>query len=501
MTDKLWARTASGWTDLGEVRDLQVSLSSGAQPPSERRWRASYPFLRSSSRRDESSQFEREYMNQPSGTTGPERDSETTRSWRREQLGSYTDASGTGVRPARLYPEETLGPLGTVVRRDWVMELHSWVGPERGRVMYVLEQLLPGEAIVREPSVLEGTLLDVFSHDQMQQILSQATASGINRVTLKLEESGTIPRVHSLTFEVRDLRVGWARDGNFVLVSGQGTWRLILLETSLPSSGLGDADGRPGSSGSTRSGEASLPDIQEEVRPLDAREQEQLDGAMRALREPVPAPVYDVWTEAQAEGQPAAQTVEEREGDYQEEHNFWRDDFRFNFMSDLLLYAHGTDRGPTKRKVCITTNGSVRKDGRAVMGRGIALGAKKKFKDLDLRLGRLLTLYGNRFQWLEGNVYAFPVKHRWMEEADIELIKKSAAELAEVANEMDGCQFFLPLPGCDNGRLDFEKVVPAIHDILPQNVVFVTNDRKVRDRISVLQGVTPDDEGEDRDYF
>ena len=43
----------------------------------------------------------------------------------------------------------------------------------------------------------------------------------------------------------------------------------------------------------------------------------------------------------------------------------------------------------------ITTNGTIKKDGKAVMGRGIAAEAKSKYPSIPSKLGELLGMGGN----------------------------------------------------------------------------------------------------------
>ena len=79
--------------------------------------------------------------------------------------------------------------------------------------------------------------------------------------------------------------------------------------------------------------------------------------------------------------------------------------------------------------LAITTNGFIKKDGRAVMGRGIAKQANEKYPGLDKLLGTKIRELGNRVNLLTASLVSFPVKHNWWEEADIELIKRSCTEL------------------------------------------------------------------------
>lgn len=111
----------------------------------------------------------------------------------------------------------------------------------------------------------------------------------------------------------------------------------------------------------------------------------------------------------------------------------------------------------------ITTNGFVKNNGRAVMGRGCALEAKTKIPDIDLRLGQCITAYGNTVHKLtkwEGKwIIAFPVKHHWIQDADMNLIMDSAYRLKDLWYLNDKPIVTLPRPGCGNGRLDWNSEV------------------------------------------
>lgn len=129
--------------------------------------------------------------------------------------------------------------------------------------------------------------------------------------------------------------------------------------------------------------------------------------------------------------------------------------------------------------ICITTNGAVRTDGKAVMGRGCAFEAAQHFKGLPKNLGTHIREHGNIF-WVTsmhcdetGGLAFFPVKHKWWEQADIELIKKSALGLAVCAIAAPDWTFILPRPGCGNGRLTWAEVKPVL-EFLPDNVLVIS---------------------------
>lgn len=128
--------------------------------------------------------------------------------------------------------------------------------------------------------------------------------------------------------------------------------------------------------------------------------------------------------------------------------------------------------------VCITTNGFVKNDGSAVMGRGCALEATTRFPWMPRALGKHIKEQGNVAHLMytsedqtEG-VFIFPVKHNWWETADLSLIEQSARKLAEYANGATDHIFILPKPGCGNGKLDWSLVREQIK-FLPDNVLVI----------------------------
>lgn len=144
--------------------------------------------------------------------------------------------------------------------------------------------------------------------------------------------------------------------------------------------------------------------------------------------------------------------------------------------------------------ICITTNGSLRSSGSAVMGRGCALQAKTRWRGLDEYLGQLLGIYGNvplflgsidpykswkkdfTFTQGETGLYSFPTKHRWDQKSDIELIKQSAWFLKNALQAWPFGRIILPRPGCANGGLKWEDVKPQIELILDDRFTLITNE-------------------------
>lgn len=132
----------------------------------------------------------------------------------------------------------------------------------------------------------------------------------------------------------------------------------------------------------------------------------------------------------------------------------------------------------------ITTNGFVKKNGEAVMGRGCALQATKKFPGIAFTLGYKLKSSGNRVHVLKTGSFenpsevlvSFPVKHKWFEKADPALIEKSAKELRSVvSNYKHTVKVVLPRPGCGNGQLKWEDVRLILAPILDDRFYVITN--------------------------
>ena len=114
----------------------------------------------------------------------------------------------------------------------------------------------------------------------------------------------------------------------------------------------------------------------------------------------------------------------------------------------------------------ITTNGYVRNDGCAVMGRGTAKAAADLQPTLPRILGDLLLTYGNRPYVLPGNFVSLPVKHKWDEKADLDLIQDSLTMFCNLYAvygwQFNGRQVYVPWPGIGNGRLAKQIVEPIV---------------------------------------
>jgi len=132
--------------------------------------------------------------------------------------------------------------------------------------------------------------------------------------------------------------------------------------------------------------------------------------------------------------------------------------------------------------LCITTNGVVKKNGRGVMGKGIALQARQRFSNIDLILGKKIKARGNVVSSLvkDGDriIIAFPTKNDWRDPSDIDLIIQSAEQLKKhFKNNESKPLVMLPRPGCGNGGLEWEEAKEKISPILDSDR-FIIIDRK-----------------------
>lgn len=116
-------------------------------------------------------------------------------------------------------------------------------------------------------------------------------------------------------------------------------------------------------------------------------------------------------------------------------------------------------------KVFITTNGSIKQNGQAVLGRGCAKEAKDRLPELAIYLGEQLKKFPEAppVMWFERfQIGVFPVKYHFWKQADLKLIENSAKKLAEIVTKLNWTNIVLPRPGCGNGKLEWEGQVKPI---------------------------------------
>ena len=128
--------------------------------------------------------------------------------------------------------------------------------------------------------------------------------------------------------------------------------------------------------------------------------------------------------------------------------------------------------------ICVTTNGVVKKDGRLVMGAGIAKQARDRFLGIDAFAGDAVRWNGNKTQviWLSGatDIIALPTKDHCRDPSPVSLITKSIEELVILSDENGYNKVLLPRPGCGHGGLNWERdVKPLLQERLDDRFIVV----------------------------
>lgn len=121
----------------------------------------------------------------------------------------------------------------------------------------------------------------------------------------------------------------------------------------------------------------------------------------------------------------------------------------------------------------ITTNSYVRKDGELVMGRGIALEAKRRYPKLAKSAGDWLTknglvndFYGIMVDIMDGPLGLFQVKYHFADQADLSIISNSCQMLADWISETQLEKVNINYPGIGAGRLMKSQVSPILEQHL-----------------------------------
>jgi len=133
--------------------------------------------------------------------------------------------------------------------------------------------------------------------------------------------------------------------------------------------------------------------------------------------------------------------------------------------------------------ICITTNGKIKTNGRAVMGAGVAKVARDKFKGIDEDLANNINMNGNITQLIryykhfneKVQLVALPTKNHYVEDSSLELIVKSINELVVLTDKYKWEKVFLPRPGCSNGKLNWVDVRMLIKTYLDDRFYVITN--------------------------
>jgi len=126
-----------------------------------------------------------------------------------------------------------------------------------------------------------------------------------------------------------------------------------------------------------------------------------------------------------------------------------------------------------KYPVVITTNGTVKKDGRANLGRGNAKDVGKTFEYLSEKLGKLINSSGNHVHYIDELLISFPVEETWTSQADIRLVQRSAEELVQLVNQYKWEKVYMPLPGCGFGGLRPSDVISTLAPLLDDRFIIL----------------------------
>lgn len=117
--------------------------------------------------------------------------------------------------------------------------------------------------------------------------------------------------------------------------------------------------------------------------------------------------------------------------------------------------------------VCIPTNGTRNSSGHAVMDDGVARQATERFPALPELLGKYLVRYGNRvFVFRQQQIITLPTRHDYGDTANMELIKNSCRQLAEVVKKYALSRVVMPRLSCNNGDLTWEDIKREISPLL-----------------------------------
>lgn len=128
--------------------------------------------------------------------------------------------------------------------------------------------------------------------------------------------------------------------------------------------------------------------------------------------------------------------------------------------------------------ITVTTNGIIRNDGWAVMGRGIAEQAARRFPNLAGELGEALRDGGNHvWAFPAYRLFTFPVKTHWRDRATVTLIRQSTRELLSRFDAMEshesGDQCYLVRPGCGHGGQSWGLIRPILAELLDDRFTVV----------------------------
>lgn len=122
----------------------------------------------------------------------------------------------------------------------------------------------------------------------------------------------------------------------------------------------------------------------------------------------------------------------------------------------------------------IPTNGDCRRDGRAVMGAGVALAAATRFPKLPILLGAKLRASGNHaYYWHQFRLMTLPTKEAWTQSSTLGLIERTAREAIPLADHYGLTAIYCPRVGCGLGGLLWKDVGSVLAGLWDDRFIIV----------------------------
>lgn len=142
-----------------------------------------------------------------------------------------------------------------------------------------------------------------------------------------------------------------------------------------------------------------------------------------------------------------------------------------------MKYATGDLFSYPTEVIVIPTNGVVKRNGTAVMDKGVALQAAKRWPQLPIDQGESLTRAPtcvNIFKYDEKYVITFKTKGHWKDDSLLSMVEKSAQLLKTTIDYWDFETVVLPRVSCGEGHLTWDQVEPILSKYLDDRFVVVT---------------------------
>ena len=126
----------------------------------------------------------------------------------------------------------------------------------------------------------------------------------------------------------------------------------------------------------------------------------------------------------------------------------------------------------------ITTNSCLDRNGYLVMGKGIALQAKKLFPELPRDWGKIMTLLSPTTNYTfydeTHRMFAIQTKNHWRRPSNTCLISASLDIVISTAEQLQLSEVYIPPLGCGNGGLNWDtQIKPLIENKHSSNIIVV----------------------------